>query len=127
MISIGLARIGNDPIVRYTASNDPVVDLSLSFNYGRKGPDGKRPTQWVKATLWGKRAESLAPYLVKGQQLMVTLSELHIETYDKKDGTQGVSLVARVTEIELTQRAEQKPKPVTAETFAEMDDDIDWK
>ena len=58
---------------------------------------------------------------------MVTLSELHIETYDKKDGTQGVSLVARVTEIELTQRAEQKPKPVTAETFAEMDDDIDWK
>lgn len=127
MISIGLARIGNDPIVRYTASNDPVVDLSLSFNYGRKGPDGKRPTQWVKATLWGKRAESLAPYLVKGQQLMVTLSELHIETYDKKDGTQGVSLVARVTEIELTQRTEQKPKPVTAETFAEMDDDIDWK
>ena len=45
MILTGLARIGKDAELRYTASNEPVANLSLAFNYGRKGDDGKRPTQ----------------------------------------------------------------------------------
>ena len=126
MISIGLARIGNDPVLRHTSSGDAVIELNLSTNYGRKGQDGKRPTQWIKASLWGKRAESLAPYLVKGQQVMVNLSDVHVELYEKKDGTAGASLVAKVSEIEFAgSKPEQKPEPkVTSETFAGLDDDI---
>ena len=126
MISIGLARIGNEPVLRHTASGDAVIDLNLSVNYGRKGPDGKKPTQWIKASLWGKRAESLAPYLVKGQQVMVNLSDVHVELYEKKDGTAGASLVAKISEIEFAgSKPESKPEPkVTSETFAGLDDDI---
>jgi single-strand DNA-binding protein len=40
-----------------------VANVSLAFTYGKKGDDGKRPTQWVDASLWGQRAESLAPYI----------------------------------------------------------------
>ena len=36
MILTGLARIGKDAGLRYTASNEPVANLSLAFNYGRK-------------------------------------------------------------------------------------------
>lgn len=100
MILTGLARIGKDAELRYTASNEPVANLSLAFNYGRKGDDGKRPTQWIEASMWGKRAESLAPHLLKGKQVDVVLEEPHIETFEGRNGT-GHKLVGRVLSIEF--------------------------
>lgn len=96
----GLARIGKDVEVRYSPNGDAIANLSLAFTYGKKGADGKRPTQWVDATLWGKRAESLAPYLKKGGQIVVYLSDINIQTYDSKSG-QGVKLVGKVDDLEL--------------------------
>ena len=64
---IGLTRIGNDPELRYTSSNMAVLQLSLAYNWGGK----EKKTQWVRATLFGKRAESLAPHLGKGQLIII--------------------------------------------------------
>lgn len=100
MILTGLARIGKDAELRYTSNNEPVCTISLAYNYGRKGDDGKRPTQWIEAVLWGKRAESLAPYLLKGKQVDVVLEEPHIETFEGRNGT-GHKLVGRVLSIEF--------------------------
>ena len=108
MKSQGLARIGNDPEMRYTNSGHIVVELSLAFSYGRKGQDGKRPTQWVKASMWGKRAESLAPYMTKGQQVVVYLDDVHIDTFTGKDGAEKSSLKAMVSDIELVNTGEQR-------------------
>ena len=60
MKAFGLARIGRDVELRTTQSGETVAGLSLAFSFGKKGADGKRPTQWVDASLWGKRAEALA-------------------------------------------------------------------
>lgn len=140
MKSFGLARIGRDVELRRTAGGDAVISLSLAFSYGRKGEDGKRPTQWVDAALWGKRAESLAPYLVKGGLVAVALEEVHIETYTTRDGVIGSKLAARVLDIELAGGGERNalqqapttraaptpaPKPAPAGSgFEDMDDDI---
>ena len=107
MILTGLARIGKDAELRYTASNEPVANLSLAFNYGRKGDDGKRPTQWIEASMWGKRAESLAPHLLKGKQVDVVLEEPHIETFEGRNGT-GYKLVGRVLSIEFASDGQQQ-------------------
>ena len=96
-----LGRLGCDVELRHTQNGDAVAELALAYNYGRKGNDGRQPSQWVKASLWGKRAESLAPHLMKGQQLAVTIDDPHIETYDKRDGGQGFNLVGRVSNIEF--------------------------
>lgn len=96
-----LGRLGRNVELRFTQNGDAVAELALAYNYGRKGQDGKQPSQWVKASLWGKRAESLAPHLSKGQQLAVTIDDPHIETYDKRDGGQGFNLVGRVSNIEF--------------------------
>lgn len=103
----GLARLGRDVELRSTAAGEPVASLSLAFSYGRKGEDGKRPTQWVEGVLWGKRAEALAQYLTKGLRVIVTLQETHVETYEGKNGT-GAKLVGRVAEIELIGDGEQR-------------------
>ena len=95
MILTALARLGRDAEVRHTPKGEAVANLALAINYGRKGSDGNRPTQWVEASLWGARAESLAPHLMKGKLLYVVIEEPHIETYDGKDG-QGHKLVGRI-------------------------------
>lgn len=100
---IGLVRIGRDAELRYTAQGDAVANVSLAFNYGRKGADGKKPTQWVDASLWGKRAEALAPYLTKGSQVTVTLDDPHIEFFEGRNGP-GHKLVGTITAIEFASR-----------------------
>jgi len=105
MLMIGLARLGNDPELRYTQDGKAIMDLSLAFSYGRK-VDGKQPTQWVTGAMWGDRCEKLKPYLAKGQLLFVSMTEPHVETYKRKDGTEGTTLRARVGELEFA-----GPKP----------------
>ena len=126
----GLARIGRDVEVRTTANGEPVASLSLAFSYRAKG---EKCTQWVDAALWGKRAEALAPYLIKGGMISVTLEDVHIETYQGAKG-EGVTLVGRVMDIELAggkqdgggqtpQTAPQKPA-IAAGGFDDLDSDV---
>lgn len=115
---IGLARLGRDAEQRYTAGGDAVANLALAFNYGKK-QDGKQPTQWVDASLWGKRAEALSQYLTKGTAIVVTLSDVHVEEFQRKDGGQGSKLVARVDDLEFAgsggeQRQQAAPAPAPA-------------
>jgi single-strand DNA-binding protein len=122
MLMIGMARLGNDPEVRYTPDGKPVMDMSLAFNYGRK-VNGQQPSQWISATMWGDRCEKLKPYLSKGQLVFVSMTEPHIEEYKRKDGTTGVSLRARIGELEFTgSRPEQKSEPKSA--LDDLDDDV---
>lgn len=139
---IGLVRLGRDAEVRFAPNGDPVAGFSGAFNYGRKQEDGRRPAQWVEFTLWGKRAEALAPYLTKGSQVEVFASEVHIETYDKRDGSPGFKLVARVDDLQLVSSREdsapaaapaaapapapaaRRPAQSSKTAFDDMDDDI---
>ena len=133
----GLARLGRDAEIRTTGQGESVATLALAFSYGRKGSDGNRPTQWVDAALWGKRAEALAPYLVKGGLVSVSLEDVHIETFDGKNGP-GHKLAARVVDVELASPkqagAAPAPRPATAPRpapapsgghgFESMDEDV---
>lgn len=107
MKAFGLARLGRDAEIRYTQGGEPVASLSLAINYGRKGDDGKRPTQWVDGSLWGKRAEALAPFLTKGSLVVVTMEDVHTEAYQGRNGESN-KLVGRVIDIELAGGGERQ-------------------
>jgi len=104
---IDAARIANETTLRYTPDGTAVINLSLPCDYGRKGQDGKKPTQWVDASLWGKQAEALAPYLLKGQFIAFTLDDVHIEEYQSQGATRS-KLVGRVSNIKLIGSAPQE-------------------
>ena len=143
MILTALARLGKDAELRQTPKGDAVCKLALAINYGRKGDDGNRPTQWVEASLWGQRAESLAPHLQKGKLIYVVVEEPHIETYEGKNG-QGHKLVGRIASLEFAggghqesqqgqqrqqapqqRQAPQQPKQQSGGGgFSDFDDDI---
>lgn len=130
----GLARIGRDVEIRHTAQGEAVAGLALAFSYRNKG---EKATQWVEASLWGKRAEALAPYLRKGGLISVTVDDVHIETYQGRSG-EGHKLVGRVADVELagggdkqeaapaSKPVQQAPKPTPANPggFSDMDDDV---
>jgi single-strand DNA-binding protein len=152
MFLIGLARLGKDAEIRFTPDGVAVANLALAFNYGKKGADGKRATQWVDASFWGERAQKLEQYLVKGQLVEVHLVDPHIETYTLRDGASGTKMVAMVNHLEFAGSAPQqsgqqapahgqgqqrnsyadqkgsgnapRPAPKPAPNFSDMDDDI---
>jgi single-strand DNA-binding protein len=137
----GLARIGKDAEVRFTPNGTAVANVTLAFTYGKKGDDGKRPTQWVDASIWGQRAEPMAPYLTKGKQIVAYLEDVHIQTYTKNDGTTNAKMVARLADFEFVsegsgdgqrtapaQRQAPAPAPAPRQAggggFENMNDDI---
>lgn len=97
---IGLVRLGRDAEVRYSPEGKPIANFSGAYNYGRK-VDGQRPTQWVKLTMFGERAERLADYLKKGAQISIVAGDVHVETFEKRDGSPGWKFVAIVDDLEF--------------------------
>jgi len=138
---VGVLRIGRDAELR-TAGQSSVINLALAYNYGKKESGGDRPTQWIDASLWGKRAEALEQYLVKGQQVYAVIGDVHVETYDKRDGGTASKLVGVISDIELVggrpqqsgggERREREERPAPRREapkpapsgFDDMDDDI---
>lgn len=98
----GLFRLGKDGELQRPHSGEAVLNLALAYHYGKKQPNGQRATQWINAAIWGRRAEQLAPWLKKGTQIVAWLSELHIETYQTRDGRNGAALHARIDDLEFT-------------------------
>jgi single-strand DNA-binding protein len=96
-----LIRIGKDTELRSTSGGKSVATINGVYDVG--WGDNKK-SQWIEAALWGKQAESLARFLVKGSQVVIYADDLCIETYDKKDGGQGFTLRCRVISVDLTDK-----------------------
>jgi single-strand DNA-binding protein len=121
MKSFGLARVGRDTEIRITSQGEPVANVSLAFSWGRRDESGRRQTTWVDGTLWGKRAETLAPMLLKGTPCAVLLEDLHLETFTARDGNTNTKLVARILDVDLMGVREQgasAPAPAPAPAAA---------
>ena len=65
-------NIGKDAEVRTTQSGDKVASFSVAVDNGKDSSGNERPAAWFDCSLWGKRADALAPYIRKGGK--VTLS-----------------------------------------------------
>ena len=105
---IKLVRLGRDAEVKYTQNGDPVASLAMVYDIGW---GDKKRGQWIDGTLWGKRAESLGPYLTKGTQVVLYGDDVELEQFMKKDGTPGAKLKCRVSDLELVSgQAQQAPQ-----------------
>lgn len=101
----GVFRVARDAEVR-DAGQYRVATLALVFEHGtRKDPaTGYYPSQFVDAGLWGDQADRMAPHLTKGTIVSAILEAPHIEEYQKRDGSTGVKLAARVLKIDFVPR-----------------------
>lgn len=117
-------NLGKDAELKAMQDGTPVLKFSVADSQGRD-----KPAIWWSADLFGKRAESLAPYLLKGQQVTVTGTLSEREYEGKKFQT------IRVNDLALQgarpdgprQQAPRQQAPQRAAQqggFEDMDDDI---
>ena len=92
-----IGNLGKDAELRFTDKGEPVAQFSFALT---SGYGDKAVTTWLTGNLFGKRAESLAPMLKKGQQIGIS-GELTNRKYVAKDGTEKYSLEVRLNDITL--------------------------
>lgn len=107
--------LGRDIELRSMPNGDRVGSFSVADSQGRD-----KPTIWWNCQLFGKRAESLAQYLTKGQQVTVAGSIAEREWTDK-DGNKRKQMDIRVSDVALQggrreQAAAPAPTPGRAAT-----------
>jgi single-strand DNA-binding protein len=118
-------NIARDIEIRQVGS-DSVGSFSIADNQGKD----KQAIFW-NCQIWGKRATSLAPYLVKGQT--VTVSGIISEReYKNRDGITVKSMDVRVGDVALqggkreesaAPRPSARPAP-RAQDFSDIDQEI---
>lgn len=83
-----IGRITKAPELRALPSGTNVCSFSVATNYTYKKADGQKEEKvtFHNVVAFGKRADVIAQYFVKGQEIYVEGRQEN-ESYDKKDGS----------------------------------------
>ncbi len=106
-IFIITGNLGNDAEQRYTQSGDSVVSFSVP---AKAGFGDKATTSWIKCSMFGKRGESVLPYLKKGQ-LVGVQGEFSAREWQDKEGQKRISNEMRVNDLQLLGKANSANVP----------------
>ena len=90
-------NLGGDAETRFTQSGDAIVGFSVGV---KSGYGDKATTTWARCSMFGKRGDAVAQYLVKGQLVGVT-GEAALRPWKDKDGGEKQSLEVRVNDLTL--------------------------
>lgn len=110
---VGNFRLGADAATR-SGTNGNFVSLRLAFDaYNGK----ENITQWVDATWAGSRAEKMAEHLKSGSLIDAVIKDVYIDTFQRTDGSQGVTLRGRIADADFV--GGRRPDAATKEAAKE--------
>lgn len=97
-----IGNLGRDAEVRYTPGGSAVCRFSIATTetWNDKGGQRQERTEWHNIDLWGKQAESLSEYLVKGKQVYIE-GRLQTDEYTDKDGVKRKATKVRCDRVTL--------------------------
>jgi single-strand DNA-binding protein len=100
--AILIGNLGRDAEMRFTAGGTPVATVSLATTekFNDKEGNKKEDTQWHRVVIWGKTAEALHEYLVKGKQIYVE-GKLQTREWTNKEGQKVKTTEVRADKITL--------------------------
>ena len=112
-------RLGRDAVLR-DAGSTKVINLALAVNYGY---GEKKGTQWYDIAVFGKQAESLVQWAVKGSIWCVSVKDLHIEP---AKGEYQAKLVGVALDVNFApqQKSNDEPAPKPKQKVQQVDDDL---
>jgi single-strand DNA-binding protein len=95
-----IGNLGKDCVTNLVNGKN-VINFNVAHTEKFRDAQGnqKEKTIWVDCAYWTDRT-AIAPYLKKGTQVYAEGSP-DMRTYQKTDGTQGVSLTLRVQSVQL--------------------------
>ena len=99
---------------RITQNGSVILKFTLAVNDIKKTPEGawEEVANFFDCTMFGERAERIAPYITKGSKLTVN-GRLHQDRWQAQDGTNRSRVSIIVQDIELP------PRPQTDAQYAQ--------
>ena len=95
-----VGRLTRDAELKYTAGGTAVSKLGIAVNKRvKKGDEWTEQASFFDVTLWGKMAEGLNQYLVKGKQIAIE-GELEQERWEK-DGQTHSKVTITASNVQL--------------------------
>lgn len=118
-------NLTRDIEVRQTQSGYSIGTISVAVNDRRKNPqtdEWEDKPNFIECTLFGKRAEGLAPYLNKGQKVAIN-GKLDWQQWETQDGSKRSTIKVIVNDLELLGGAKQQiqERGTTTENLADED------
>ena len=97
-----VGNLGRDAEIRYTSGGTAVATLSLATTdvWTDKGGQRQEKTEWHRVVVWGKTAETLQEYLLKGRQIYVE-GRLQTRQWDDRDGNKRYTTEIRADRVVL--------------------------
>lgn len=97
-----VGNLGRDAELKYTPGGAPVAKISLATTEMWNDKSGQRQerTEWFSIDIWGKQAESLSEYLVKGKQVYVE-GRLQSREWQDKEGVKRKTWDVRADRVVL--------------------------
>ena len=97
-----VGNLGRDAEIRYTSSGTAVATLSLATTdvWTDKGGQKQEKTESHRVVWWGKTAETLQEYLLKGRQIYVE-GRLQTRQWDDRDGNKRYTTEIRSDRVVL--------------------------
>ena len=101
-----IGNLGNAPEVRNTETGKKLVRFSVATNEQYKNAKGERvtETQWHNLIAWGKVADIVEKYLVKGTEVAIE-GKLINRNYMDKEGNKKYITEIQVTELLMLGKA----------------------
>ena len=103
-------NLGSDAEQRFTQGGTAVLQFSVAVT---SGYGERKTTTWVRCSLFGKRGESLAAYMNKGQQVVVS-GEATLREWQGQDQSTNKSLEVNVNEVTLVGPGNKKSEGASA-------------
>lgn len=117
-----VGNLGRDPEVKTLDSGLIVMKLAVAANQKvkRKG-EYVDETTWVSASMFGERAEKLAKYIHKGDQVTL-FGRPEVRSYTSKDGEAKAELSILIDDIVLPTGGDKRRSESGTSRVAEMVD-----
>ena len=103
-----IGRLGQDPTLRYTANQTPVVEFSLAVDNRHNAG-----TDWFNVVAWAGLAETIAEHKTKGDQVAVR-GHLTPTAWTGDDGQKRTTVKVTAEEVEFLTRKRTTPADTEA-------------
>ncbi len=82
-----IGHVGQEPEIKTLDGGKKLANLTIATNevYYKENGDKVENTEWHRITAWGKTAEIIEKYVIKGKEVAIE-GKLSHRSYDDKDG-----------------------------------------
>ena len=97
-----IGHVGQEPEIKTFEGGKKLANLTLATNETYTNAKGEKveQTEWHRLTAWGKTADLIESYVIKGKEIAIE-GKLSHRSYDDKDGVKRYITEVVISELLL--------------------------